>query len=295
MAEQMNKIKQWIVNDYFTPNIKAEVILDTLLTPYVTEILKNQAGNMFEGELYFITKEMSVLEAKASEEDAENGNRGTKIDYILGDEKVVYLVELKTTDSSLKLEQADRYLENCCGKDGQTKTFGDVFGNKLLSIMKGAFGKIYKKEFEKLLESDSGKRPRWDEEALRKAFGLVFITWCRRKEYNIEKPSRPYAGAARDMIRAKGWTQSDSARSRKYLYTAGQLLDYCEDYGRTLWEKPLKLIYLTPKGGCPTKNMDSFSLVKAGEYLKEKREDEFARMLSQVMECIYEGEEQKNG
>ena len=27
----------------------------------------------------------------------------------------------------------------------------------------------------------------------------------------------------------------------------------------------------------------------------KKREDEFARMLSQVMECIYEGEEQKNG
>ena len=28
-----DKIKKQVVNDYFTPNIKAEVILDTLLTP----------------------------------------------------------------------------------------------------------------------------------------------------------------------------------------------------------------------------------------------------------------------
>lgn len=28
-------IEQQVVNDYFTPNIKAEVILDTLLTPYI--------------------------------------------------------------------------------------------------------------------------------------------------------------------------------------------------------------------------------------------------------------------
>ena len=28
-----DKIEKQVVNDYFTPNIKAEVILDTLLTP----------------------------------------------------------------------------------------------------------------------------------------------------------------------------------------------------------------------------------------------------------------------
>ncbi len=35
----VKEIKNWVVNDYFTPNIKAEVILDTLLTPYVSEII----------------------------------------------------------------------------------------------------------------------------------------------------------------------------------------------------------------------------------------------------------------
>ena len=70
MTGQMNDIRDLVINDFFTPNIKAEVILDMMLTPYVTEILKNQAGNMFEGELHFITKEMSVRES----EESKNGS-----------------------------------------------------------------------------------------------------------------------------------------------------------------------------------------------------------------------------
>ena len=60
MAEQMNKIKQWIVNDYFTPNIKAEVILDTLLTPYSTQIVQGQLNELV-GSLTFLSKEMSLM------------------------------------------------------------------------------------------------------------------------------------------------------------------------------------------------------------------------------------------
>ena len=37
-----DKIEKQVVNDYFTPNIKAEVILDTLLTPYIKQMLKAQ-------------------------------------------------------------------------------------------------------------------------------------------------------------------------------------------------------------------------------------------------------------
>ena len=103
-AGKMDDIRKWVVNDYFTPNIKAEVILDTLLTPYITEILTDQAKDIFSGELCFITKEMSVLESEESKKGSGYGNMGTKIDYVLGDEEAVYLVELKTTDSSIKKE-----------------------------------------------------------------------------------------------------------------------------------------------------------------------------------------------
>lgn len=298
MTEQMNKIRKWIVNDYFTPNIKAEVILDTLLTPYVTEILKDQTA--FKGELHFITKEMSVLESKESEQGSGYGNRGTKIDYVLGDEEAIYLVELKTTGSSINLEQADRYLRNCCSKNGQPKTFGQVFGNKLLSVMKGAFGDTYEKSFPQHLKFDKWGNSVWDgDKALWKAFLLVFRTRHLGKKYDIDEPSEKYAEAARELIRRAGWTQKDGARSRKYLYTAGQLLDYLHDHPKCmLWDKPLKLIYLTPAGECPSEEfkkevyrdfyIGSLSLLRASEYLKKKQEDELALLLSGIIEDIYE-------
>lgn len=40
-----------MVNDYFTPNIKAEVILDALLTDYAAEIIKAQCGDAALGRI----------------------------------------------------------------------------------------------------------------------------------------------------------------------------------------------------------------------------------------------------
>ena len=64
MAEQVNglmkQLKKWVVNDYFTPNIKAEVILDTLLTPYSTQIVQGQLNELV-GSLTFLSKEMSLM------------------------------------------------------------------------------------------------------------------------------------------------------------------------------------------------------------------------------------------
>ena len=297
--DENNQIVKWVVNDYFTPNIKAEVILDTLLTPYIAEILKDQRKDYFTGELDFITKEMSVLESEDSMKDSNLNNGGTKIDYVLGDEKSIYLVELKTTDSSIKLGQAQRYLDNCRGKN-----FGEVFGNKLLSIMKGAFGDIY----------EEGFPSKYDDEALKEAFKSVFHIRFRKKSSSGntvcitgkqlgitgEKPS--YAESAMELIRTMRWAQSGMLRSRKYLYTAGQLLDYCAKRNRTLWDKPLKLIYLTPTGECRSESdkekysnfyIDSFSLREAGTYLNKKyqdKKDELAHLLSCIIKNIYEKE-----
>ncbi|MCI8660402.1 MAG: hypothetical protein HFG54_09195 [Lachnospiraceae bacterium] len=319
-AEKLNEIRKWVVNDYFTPNIKAEVILDTLLTPYVTEILKNQAKNIFSGELCFITKEMSILESEESEENSDPkseesekgsryGNMGTKIDYVLGDEKAVYLVELKTTNSSIKQEQARRYLRNCHGK-----TFGEVFGNKLLRVMGESFAETYKKDvyFPKPSQFDKAGMPMWDkDEVLRDAFSLVFKTWYLGKKYGMDMPSGRYAEAAMELIKKAEWTQKDGVRSRKYLYTTGQLLDYLypdKSPERNLWHKPLRLIYLTPEGEDLSELFNkaqdrenwrkfyigSFSLKEAGNYLEAKQDqekDELALLLSDIIKSIYMEEE----
>ena len=57
---KMDEIRKWVVNDYFTPNIKAEVILDTLLTPYSTQIVQGQLNELV-GSLTFLSKEMSLM------------------------------------------------------------------------------------------------------------------------------------------------------------------------------------------------------------------------------------------
>ena len=123
-------IKHWVVNDYFTPNIKAEVILDTLLTPYISQILKNQLD--IDAEL--LTKEMSIQDKNGSD------NRGAKIDYVLEGKDTVYLVELKTTKGSINADKAKLYTQNCCD-GGRAKTFGPVLGEKLLTILKSSFKK----------------------------------------------------------------------------------------------------------------------------------------------------------
>lgn len=125
-------IRKWVVNDYFTPNIKAEVILDTLLTPYVQQILKNECGI----DAAFLTKEMS-LEEMLPDGTPPKDDRGAKIDYVYAGENDVYLVELKTTSGSIGGKQAERYIRCCCVDDEEAvpRTFGDVFGEKLLRIV----------------------------------------------------------------------------------------------------------------------------------------------------------------
>lgn len=122
----------------------------------------------------------------------------------------------------------------------------------------------------------------------------------------MDVPSKRFAEAAMKLIKKAGWTQKDGVRSRKYLYTAGQLLDYLypdKSPERKLWNKRLWLIYLTPEGELSVsfenaqdkKNWDgfyrgSFSLKEAGSYLeaKQNRErDELALLLSKIIKDIY--------
>lgn len=300
MAKQisscLNLIRDLVINDYFTPNIKAEVILDTLLTDYVAEIIQDQGGPRAD----FVTKEMSVLDMEL--QNSSYGNMGAKIDYILANRDAVYLVELKTSDGSIEEPQARRYLLNCSGAD---KTFGSVFGAKLLKIVRDSFGGTYQKEFSRKFGNDSNS---WNDQTLRNAYGLVFTSEQLQKMHRLPEPSKDYAKAARELLRKNSW-----AGSRKYLYTMGQLLDYVYPNGesqRTLWNLPLKLIYLTPSGRLPHEDFleypdfywypeypelpkhpekeGSVSLAEAGKnYLSKKQGDDLAQLLSDIICSIF--------
>ena len=287
------KITQLVVNDYFTPNIKAEVILDTLLTNYIAKIVKDQMGTKV-GKLTFLTKEMSIEEAdtddqdtksdSSSEDENEGGgdDRGAKIDYVLEEENgCVYLVELKTTKGSISNKQIGRYIKNCCGE-----TFGTAMGEKLLRII----GKNYLTD------------KTWTVENL--AIRFQTVTAGCSGTTNEER--------ARFYLKTTG-----RASTNKYLYTVGQLLDHHPGSLQELWDAPLRLIYLTPDGGNVLPNSsrkkrtqeqveaeqdfkqqwdklyrgpngsDSSISLKASVDTLRATGDELARLLAEIIEAIY--------
>lgn len=217
MSELADEIKRWVVNDYFTPNIKAEVILDALLTPYIADIVKAQCSSVGK-ELAFVTKEMSIAEFIPEQEEREKyGNRGTKIDYILADKDYVYLVELKTASTSIDDEQVVRYIKNCAGKK-----FGEALGDKLVKIMK----------------SKSVNTPPYTVKDIKKVFEDRF------NKNKCELLKGNYADQARELLKKMKLNSTN-----KYLYTIGQILDYVykdEKNPRDIWNNKLKLIYITP-------------------------------------------------
>lgn len=228
-------LKKWVVNDYFTPNIKAEVILDTLLTPYVPQTLRSHRGDI---DAVFLAKEMSMIETDETSEGQEQGdNRGPKIDYVLADKNrdCVYFVELKTTDSSIDAKQLSFYTSLA----GQTSNFGDVLGKRLLAIL------------EAYLEIDLGTPEGWvNDNKLTKAWQKI---WDKRKRYvpanQYPEKSDSYTKMAMELIKAKGWAWRGNLRSRKYVYTLGQLMDFIhsEYYGNGLWNRQVELVYLMPR------------------------------------------------
>ena len=98
-----NLIKFWTLNDFCTPNIRAEVIFDMLLSPFITDIVKE--GMNSNGRFVLLAKEFPLK--------VYENNKGPKVDYLLMDDSTndLYLVELKTDNNSFNKKQYSIYLE----------------------------------------------------------------------------------------------------------------------------------------------------------------------------------------
>ena len=195
-------------------------------------------------------------------------DRGAKIDYVFAGEDLVYLVELKTTSGSIKKDQAKRYIECCCFKDTAPKTFGSVFGDKLLRILDKKYGK----------PDDP-----WRFDAIYEKFS----------KGSGEKPA-----LAMEVLR-----QKDKASTYKYLYTVSQILEACpgENDLKALWDKDLRLVYITPNGETPHEDLmmcknfyihptdsRSICLKKAvAELEPEENLAEYLQLLQAIVKEIY--------
>ncbi len=249
--EIYERLAENIIRDYFTPNIKAEVLLDTILTPVIGDILtvvgqknKNLGIN---GEMKLLAKEFPML--KVPKEDEIN-YRNCNADYLMCDAESVYFVELKTTQESLDCDQMinyRKYLENC--KDEDQKFF-DVSGAEFIKLLNHVSQTGY--------SSDNKNKP-WNEEEspeqddLKRVFEAViqYPKYTENKGYGKTKKIPLMENWANEedhhVDDAIAYLRKNKAvSSKKYLFTAGQMLNHMK-YGEWWNCNKIKLVYLVPE------------------------------------------------
>ena len=311
MSSVSDNLKEQLVSDYFTPNIKAEVIFDTLLTPYIEGIVEKGLG-LPKDSLTLIAKELSVddksdsggdkeskeeqaaltEEQSGSDERSQENNRGNKVDYVLADEDNVYLVELKTSESSITKEQLEVYKRALKKNSPSSPTFGTVLGERLIKILsKDSPGfnieistnadelsdNTLRDLWDKICEKRTRYDPDMDEE--------IYKSWDETAKKSI---------IAKSMIKNYGWPWRKSYSSRKYLFSLGMIIDYL-DAGNRLWEKTVKLVYIVPrKKPDEQKGKEEIEIsyiellkdIKTG-YLSEQQDD-MAKCIVKAFEEIFE-------
>ena len=115
-------VKKWTISDYKTPGIKAEVILDMLISEFIEDLI----GYHCCEKVTLLAKEFPI---RTNDENYLNA----KVDYLVNTEKMLILVELKTTKDSYKSTQEDRMKDAV--KDGVEKLIG--FYNDICDIKNG--------------------------------------------------------------------------------------------------------------------------------------------------------------
>ncbi len=257
-------LAEYITKDYYTANIKTEVILDMILTPVIDKILtvigqKNNLG--INGEMRLLAKEFPMLKpnscAKTDEEKLQGAKGSTALkpnreneynyrncnaDYLMCDNESVYFVELKTTQKSLDRNQMinyRNYLAEC-----ENEKFSNVSGAAFIELLN---------HVSKTGHSRSSKNKPWgdtEKDDLKRLFEAI-IRCPEYKSYgkdgekiSLEKDWLEKNHHVEDAITYLKKTKAVS--SKKYLLTAGQMLDNMKD--GEWWDcKQIKLLYLMPK------------------------------------------------
>lgn len=257
------KIAESIINDYYTANIKAEVILDMVLTPVISEILtvigqKNKDLGI-EGEMRLLAKEFPML--KLSAKESEYNYRNCNVDYLMCDEKSIYFVELKTTQKSLDPNQMKKYLNYL--KDCKNEKFSNVSGAAFIDLLNHVSKTGY---------SRSSKNKPWGEtekDDLKLLFEVIIQQHDNDKKdkngkIQLEKDwAIKEAHHADDAIAYLKKTRASS--SKKYLFTAGQMLDNMKD-GKWWDYEQIKLLYLVPS---EEEKMEDIVIVTFQEIIKQ--------------------------
>ena len=112
-------VKKWMVKDYRTPHIMAEVTINMLISEFVPEMLLYRLNND-KKRMYLFGKEMPIPTISLYNQDKITDKQYNikwheyaSADYILADDENVYLAELKTTNPSIRGVQLLNMLWAC--------------------------------------------------------------------------------------------------------------------------------------------------------------------------------------
>ena len=140
MSESVNEfksfydmVKKWTVRDFRTQKIKAEVIVDMLISDYIKDIVSQNLGNDIK-DIKLIAKEFPIARIGQTPNEKEGNRQYASVDFLMSgkenDKSVIYLVELKTSANSLDGLQLWNMLWTCYQEsDSLYNRFQDVILN----------------------------------------------------------------------------------------------------------------------------------------------------------------------
>lgn len=245
-AACLEMIKENVVKDYFTANIKSEVIFDMLLTPVIPEMIEAAIGEKTE----VIAKEFPMFNKNFEEAQNTKDYRNCNADYLLRslDKRGWYLVELKTTASSEGKDQRENYKKILKNKVSLYKDFVELLAhvyNVSYDVQKDSLQTVFKKIVK--IEGDIEEN--------------VYTDLAVQK---LQKLTR--------------------TGSKKYLYIAAQLLEKGVGLKQEEPEfEPLKIIYITPEGGKKVRDEEGIKYVSLKDILYEKKCGEDKRTVSEAV------------
>lgn len=112
-------VKKWMVKDYRTPHIMSEVTINMLISEFIPEMLLYRLDGD-KKRMYLFGKEMPIPTVSLYNQDKITDKQYkikwheyASADYILADDENVYLVELKTTNPSIRGVQLLNMLWAC--------------------------------------------------------------------------------------------------------------------------------------------------------------------------------------
>ena len=131
-----NMVKKWTVSDYCTPGIKAEVILDMLISDFIEELIQCHYSEPEHG-----TYSVTLLAKEFPIRTSDKNLRNAKVDYLIdinsAEEEKLVLVELKSTNESFDIKQMKR-MKDAAKEDAKEliNFYNDIY-DKLVNHGKG--------------------------------------------------------------------------------------------------------------------------------------------------------------